>query len=99
MKVIINIKNKRSQYAKFNGLTFKVAELMFGSVGVLLRQGNFNQTDFSYDEVIIVDIVEEIKKVKDSNSINDERAFKILVDYVKLKEISGSTINYFSKKI
>lgn len=81
MKVIISIKNKRNQYAKFNGLTFDVAEVMSGSVGVLLRQGNYNQTDFSFDEITIVDIMEELNKAQ------DPRYITILLQYVKLKKI------------
>lgn len=93
MKVIINIKNKRSQYAKFNGLTFEVAELMFGSMGVLLRQGNFNQTDFSFDEVIIVDLMEELNKTEDARSL------KILLDYAQLNKIELMTKTKYLTKI
>lgn len=91
MKVIININNKRNQYAKFNGLTFDVAEVMSGSVGVLLRQGNFNQTDFSFDEIIIVDFLEELNKAKDS------RYIKTLLDYAELKKIE-LMLKYSQKK-
>jgi hypothetical protein len=62
MKVVINIKKPSSQYHKYNGLTFETRELMHSLVGVLLKEGNFNQTDFGFSEVIIVDFQEEVKR-------------------------------------
>lgn len=64
MKAIINISNKHSQYSKFNGLTFEVGELMKESVGLLGLDTNypFNQTDFHFSEIIIVDIKKEFKE-------------------------------------
>lgn len=62
MKVVINIKNLHSQYSKYSGLTFETRDLMNSSVGVLLKDGNFNQTDFHFDEVIIVDLQGEVER-------------------------------------
>lgn len=62
MKVVISIKNLHSQYSKYNGLTFETKDLMNSSVGVLLKDGNFNQTDFHFDEVIIVDLQGEVER-------------------------------------
>lgn len=63
MKAIINIPNKKNQYSKFNGLTFEVKDLMNGQVGLIGVNKDFpnNQTDFSFEEVIIVDIQKEVE--------------------------------------
>ncbi len=64
MKVVINIKNIHSQYHKYTGLTFEVRELMHSSVGVLLNKdkGDFNQTDFHFDEILLIDFQEEVRR-------------------------------------
>lgn len=62
MKAIINIKNVNSQYHKYNGLTFTIRDLMHSMVGLTLNKNSFNQTDFGFSEVIIVDFQEEVKR-------------------------------------
>lgn len=86
MKAIINIKNKHSQYHKFNGLTFEVVDLLSTSVGLIgLTPNNpFNQTDFSFDEIIIVDIKNEI--IKGFVEHNDEVVNKLRA-YLRLNNI------------
>lgn len=84
MKVVINIKNLKSQYSKYNGLTFETRDLMRDSVGVLLKDGTFNQTDFHFDEVIIVDFQEQVKRcIKHSFGFKLEK----LKNYAKIKNI------------
>ncbi len=63
MKAIIDIKNKQNQYSKLNGLTFKVKELLNNGVGLLAVNPYWpsNQTDFTFEEVIIVDIEKEVE--------------------------------------
>lgn len=61
MRAIIDIKNRRAQYAKFNGLTFEVRDLLRDRVGLVGLNRDFpnNQTDFSFSEIVIVDILRE----------------------------------------
>jgi hypothetical protein len=84
MKVIINIKNPLSQYSKYNGLTFSTRDLMSSSVGVLLKDGTFNQTDFHFDEVTIVNFQDEVK-----TCVKHQFGFKLekLKNYAKIKKI------------
>lgn len=84
MKVIINIKNNYSQYKKYNFLTFEVKELLNDHVGVLLNRenGDFNQTDFHFSEIIIVDFEKELNK---SIGLEKER----LLNYGKINSIFG----------
>jgi hypothetical protein len=58
MKAIINITNKKNQYSKFNGLTFRVGDLLKDGLGLIGVNQDFpkNQTDFNFNEIIIVDI-------------------------------------------
>lgn len=84
MKVIIDIRNPNSQYHKYNGLTFETRDLMKGSVGVLLKDGNFGQTDFSFSEITIVDFQGEVKRcVKHDFYLKLEK----LTIYANLKRI------------
>jgi hypothetical protein len=84
MKVILDIRNPHSQYHKYNGLTFETRDLMRGQVGVLLKDNSFGQTDFSFNEIIIVDFQGEIKScVKHSFNIKLEK----LIIYANLKRI------------
>lgn len=84
MKVIIDIRNPLSQYYKYNGLTFDTKDITKSSIGVLLKDGNFNQTDFSFNELIIVDFQGEVKKcVKHNFNIKLEK----LLIYSKVRGI------------
>lgn len=89
MKVVINITNPLSQYFRYNGLTFETRDLTKSFIGVLLKDGNFNQTDFSFSEVIIVDFQDEVKRcLKHGFYIKLEK----LTIYAKLKKINIETL-------
>lgn len=83
MKAIISITNKKSQYSELNGQTFKIKDFMKGSVGLLGVDENYpnNQTDFSFDEIIIVDIKKVINSEKSHNT------FRNLLHYIKVRNI------------
>lgn len=85
MKVVINIKNPLSQYSKYNGLTFQTRDIMRDSVGVLLKDGTFNQTDFHFDEVTIVGFQDEVK-----TCLKHQFGFKLekLKNYATIKKIN-----------
>lgn len=95
MKVIIDIRNPLSQYHKYNGLTFDTKDILHNSVGVLLKDGNFNQTDFSFNELIIVDFQGEVKRcVKFSFYLK----LKKLKTYAKVRKIDiDKLISEYSK--
>ena len=68
MKAILNV-NEFSCYARFNGLTFEVTEVLNRQVALLipnLELGKCLTTDFSFSEVIIVDIANELQKAYDN---------------------------------
>lgn len=72
MKAIIKMNSSSSSYyAKFNFLTFEVSEIgsSFVSINGLNPEFPQNKTDFSFDEIIIVDIAKEIEKAKDLKKI------------------------------
>jgi hypothetical protein len=79
MKAIINVP-KGSSYANRNGLTFDVFEIL-SKVVVLDIEGI--TTDFSFKEVLIVDIQEEVKNYTNTSGLskNDERIFFNLLAY------------------
>ena len=65
MKAIIKI-NNASYYSKFNFLTFDIEEMGSSFVAIKGLNPEFpnNKTDFSFDEVFIVDIETQIKVLK-----------------------------------
>lgn len=66
MKAIVNIKNKKNYFSKYNGLAFEVKELLSYGVSLLGVNQEYpnNQTDFTFDEVIIVDVKQELKQLQ-----------------------------------
>jgi hypothetical protein len=82
MKAIINI-HKKNQYAKYNGLTFEVKYMGCTYVGLkgLDTQYPENQCDFSFNEVIIVDIQEELRLARESTEYNALSRYQDLVGY------------------
>ena len=60
MKAVLKL-NKNSAYAKYNGKTFTVAEILPGIISVVI---NGILTDFHYTEVIIIDVDAEILQLK-----------------------------------
>lgn len=68
MRAIVNVK-KGSAYAKYNGLTFEVSETRADTWNEKTRitlNINGANTDFSENEVIIVDFANEIQKAYDN---------------------------------
>ena len=67
MKAIVNV-SKTSAYAKYNGLTFEVKEILpispIIALGIVNESGITIVTDFHFKEVFIVDIQEEISSLK-----------------------------------
>ena len=84
MKAIILVKNA-SFYQKFNDLTFDVAEI--GSSFIAIRGLNpdnaNNLTDFTFNEVFIVDIDSELQKAREAA---DWYGGKCLTKYNNLKK-------------
>lgn len=89
MKAIINV-SKGSAYSQYNGLTFEVKEVLSKSVAVDI---NGVTTDFSFSEVMIVDIYQEVNKYKllneDEGYLEPTKARELanLIEYCCLKEI------------
>ena len=83
MKAIIKI-NNASYYSKFNFLTFDIEEMgsSFVSIKGLNPEFPNNKTDFSFDEVFIVDIETQIKVLKNQieymENLNENQAPKEL---------------------
>ena len=65
MKAIINIKRKSSGFSYLNGHTFEVKEILSNLVAVQIPsqicEGKFDTCDFTFDEVTIVDIDNEVQ--------------------------------------
>lgn len=85
MKVILNV-NSKNQYSKFNGLTFEVKDVMSFGVGVL-GISKHNQVDFSWSEVMVVNLTEEIVELYKS----DNTKLLHLLKYVEVKGIKLQT--------
>jgi hypothetical protein len=70
MKAIVNV-NKNSAYSYLNGRTFEVKELNSKTIAVEIKHKEFGIciADFSYTEVLIIDIEFEISEAK-SNCIS-----------------------------
>jgi hypothetical protein len=66
MKAIVNV-NKKSDYAKYNGLTFEVVQIMDKLICLNINEVD---TDFSFTEVLLIDLekyyLEEIEYMKES---------------------------------
>ena len=90
MKAIVNV-NESSNYARFNGLTFEVAEVLSQQVAVLIPSKEFGRdivTDFGHIEVIIVDIEKELQKAYDNyNWGSDNKTYRNLEAYCKKRAI------------
>lgn len=84
MKAILNI-SRFSQYSKFNGLTFRVGDLNNTSLGLVGLDKTFpnNQTDFSFNEVIIVSLQDEL------DTYNTEK-LKKLSNYCNVNKIDST---------
>lgn len=92
MKAIITGVKKSSGFARLNGHTFIVAEVLSEFVAVYipsqLVEGKFDTCDFTHEEVTIVDIDEEVQKAFDSyNWGSDLRTYSRLKMYCGNKKI------------
>ena len=97
MKAIINVQ-KGSAYAKYNGLTFEVRELMSSTIALDM---NGQTTDFNFDEVLIVDLINEFleydlvldylpnskHKIEPTNRLELERELSSLIKYANKNKI------------
>lgn len=70
MKAIITSVKKASGYSKYNGLTFEIKDYMKGLVGLKIPSkldiDKFDTIDFSWNEIMIVDIQSQIKNCENS---------------------------------
>lgn len=91
MKAIVNITNKRNQHAVYNGLTFEVGDLLSYGVGLVGLRSEFPnvQTDFNFEEIIIVDIKEVL--LRHSRAYLrfgfNQKTWDNLMNYCKIKNI------------
>jgi hypothetical protein len=84
MKAIVNVK-KQSVYSKHNGLTFEIKHIKNGFVCLLI---NDVETDFGYNEVMIVDFTKEIQeKYEDRLWYGFSESFNGLRNYAVINEI------------
>lgn len=85
IKAVVTGVKKGSGYSEYNGLTFKVKEILKGIVALKmpskLNIDRMDTVDFSFDEITIVDLREKIieadRKLKD--------ALKMYADYKNIK--------------
>jgi hypothetical protein len=83
MKAIVNV-NKNSEYAKYNGNTFEVKDVLSQRIGLII-DGTI--TDFGYIEVIIVDIKKEIQIEYDKHNWGSLNCYLNLKSYCDLNKI------------
>jgi hypothetical protein len=93
MDAIINVR-KNSQYAKYNGLTFEVKDLLENTAGLIGLNKEFpkNQTDFSFKEIVIINPKLHLylaQKALLNNPENNTAKLHVtaLFNYCKLKNI------------
>jgi hypothetical protein len=90
MKAIVTGVKKSSGFAYLNGHTFEVKEVLhsFISLKIPFKNENFLTTDFSFAEVTIVDIDNEVQKAYDDYCWgNDNRTYIRLKNYCIDKHI------------
>jgi hypothetical protein len=73
MKAIVNV-SKGSAYAKYNGLTFEVRQLLNEVVALVINE---QTVDFYFKEVVIVEVKKELENAFNNNKVQD---------FVKLKK-------------
>ena len=93
MKAIVNV-NKESQYAKLNGRTFPVKELLNSTICLNI---NGVSTDFSFKEVFIVDIEDEFLWVYSASQWAEKNA--ALQDTSSFTTASKKTLERLKKFI
>lgn len=89
MKAIIKV-NEGSSYAKYNGLTFDVAEIKSSFVCLDI---NGVRTDFSHKEVVICELQNEIQKAFDDYNYGSDNKTHIVLGFY----CSSNKINFQPK--
>lgn len=89
MKAIIKVP-KSSAYSFLNGHTFEVQEVFstFVSLKIPSQIGEITGIDFSYNEIIIVDIDNEIQKSYDDFNFGYNSIYIHLKYYCKINNIT-----------
>lgn len=90
MKAIIKV-SKHSAYAKYNGQSFEVVEVLSQLIALAIPNecGQYYTTDFGFSEVKILDIQKEMQQAYDNfNWGSDCRTFAGLQGYCQIKKIS-----------
>jgi len=99
MKAIINLPyNSNSSYRSLNGNTFEIKEVLSILICLLIPNeiGDFKSVDFSFKEVLIVNVNTEIQKAYDSyNCGSDYLTYNILVRYCKENKIQFQKPTYY----
>ena len=84
MRAIVNV-SKGSYYVKYNGLTFDVDELQSSRITLSIKGID---VDFSFNEVIIVDLQKELQTAFDNfNWGSDVKTYRRLIDYCNINMI------------
>ena len=85
MRAVINVP-KKNQYSRLNGLTFEVGDIMPNGLGLVGVNVEFpkNQVDFSFKELIIVDLVDELKVSKTGRALSSN--FECLLNYCEVNK-------------
>ena len=89
MKAIVNV-SKSSAYAEYNGHTFEVSELL--SMGFSLNINGVN-TDFSFKEVLIVDVFREKKLITEKHMGIFSKEYAVIKKYLEVNQISDLRLN------
>lgn len=85
MKAIVSV-NPKSSYSRLNGLTFDVIEILSS---LIVLNVNGKTIDFTYQELLIVDINIEIQKAKNDADWNSSylKTFENLKKYCEINKI------------
>jgi 3-deoxy-D-arabino-heptulosonate 7-phosphate (DAHP) synthase class II len=98
MKAIITNIKKRSAYAKYNGLTFEVKEVLSTLIALQIpdENGKLNTVDFTFKEVMIVDFEQELQRAYCNANWDNKylRHFNNLKNYQEIKKIQKIHLQY-----
>jgi hypothetical protein len=99
MKAIVKVK-KASGYSQYNGRTFEVKEILSSIIALSIPSQldieRMNTIDFSYSEVIIVDIDDEIQREYEKDCWGGgENNYQRLLRYCEVNKISYQIPTYY----
>jgi hypothetical protein len=99
MKAIVKVK-KSSGYSQYNGRTFQVKEMLSAIIALEMPSQldieRMDAIDFSYSEVIIVDIDNEIQREYEKDCWGHrENNYQKLLRYCELNKISYKKPTYY----